>query len=198
MTDDVAGPSHAWRMVGAAGLSSLMAATGIFLLGGADQHVRAAGHTSTEPAQPRVAAPLAHTAAATAAQRTTTKRTTNKRTTTKQHASKVQKRPAASAAATTTTTVVCGGHYTVRSGDSWSLIADEAGMPLSRLLSLNGATARSSLQPGQRLCLPEGVKVVAATTAAPVTTVARHRVVTIHAPVPTTPAWKPVSHSSGS
>jgi LysM repeat protein len=100
--------------------------------------------------------------------------------------------------ATTTTTVVCGGHYTVRSGDSWSLIADRAGMSLSRLLSINGATARSSLQPGQRLCLPEGVKVVVATTAAPVATVVRHRVVTAAVPAPIAPAWKPVAHSSGS
>jgi LysM repeat protein len=187
MTDDVAGPSHAWRMVGAAGLSSLMAATGIFLLGGADQHVRAAGHTTAEPLHVRAAtnatvqpAASAHRAAKTATKRTATKKTATKKATTKR------------------VVAACGGHYTVRAGDSWSLIADEAGMPLSRLLAINGTTARSSLQPGQRLCLPEGVKVVVATAAAPVTTVARHRVVTTKAPVAAPPAWKPVSHSSGS
>jgi murein DD-endopeptidase MepM/ murein hydrolase activator NlpD len=46
--------------------------------------------------------------------------------------------------------------YAVASGDSWFVIARRASTTLGDLLDANGATARTVLQPGDRLCLPKG------------------------------------------
>ena len=81
--------------------------------------------------------------------------------------------------------VVCTNTYTVRGGDSWSLIAAESSVSTAALFSLNGASAATALYPGDSLCLPAGATVVVAatpavtaqpavtkTTSAPVTTAA--------------------------
>lgn len=78
-------------------------------------------------------------------------------------------------AVTTTTTpkIACVGSYTVKTGDSWSGIASKNGIKISALTAANGKTSRSTLLPGQKLCLPQGVVVAAemsATTSAPTTT----------------------------
>ena len=75
--------------------------------------------------------------------------------------------------AVTTTTVakiVCVGKYTVKTGDSWSGIAKKVGIKISELTAANGKTSRSTLLPGQELCLPKG------------------EVATSVAPAPSTPA----------
>jgi murein DD-endopeptidase MepM/ murein hydrolase activator NlpD len=46
--------------------------------------------------------------------------------------------------------------YAVASGDSWYVIARRVSTTLDDLLDANGATARTVLQPGERLCLPKG------------------------------------------
>jgi len=55
--------------------------------------------------------------------------------------------PSASAACTS---------FTVERGDSWSLLADYAGVGLSALLRANNANARTIILPGQKLCVPSG------------------------------------------
>ena len=55
--------------------------------------------------------------------------------------------PSASAACTS---------FTVQRGDSWSLLADYAGVGLSSMLRANNATARTIILPGQKLCVPKG------------------------------------------
>ncbi|MFM7409836.1 MAG: LysM peptidoglycan-binding domain-containing protein, partial [Actinomycetota bacterium] len=55
--------------------------------------------------------------------------------------------PSASAACTS---------FVVERGDSWSLLADYAGVGLSSLLRANNATARTIILPGQKLCVPKG------------------------------------------
>jgi len=79
--------------------------------------------------------------------------------------------------AVTTTTVakiVCVGKYTVKTGDSWSGIAKKSGIKISELTAANGKNSRSTLMPGQELCLPKGAVVASAaaapSTAAPTTT----------------------------
>lgn len=57
---------------------------------------------------------------------------------------------AAAACGTTSAT------YTVASGDSWFVIARRVSTTLADLLDANGSTARTVLQPGDRLCLPKG------------------------------------------
>ena len=80
-----------------------------------------------------------------------------------------------------TTSPVCGSTYVVRSGDSWTLIADRASIGTSQLLATNRASRGDMLYAGDELCLPPGVRVVIpsttvaaapSTTAAPVTTTA--------------------------
>ena len=46
--------------------------------------------------------------------------------------------------------------FVVERGDSWSLLADYAGVGLSSLLRANNATARTIILPGQKLCVPKG------------------------------------------
>ena len=46
--------------------------------------------------------------------------------------------------------------FVVERGDSWSLLADYAGVGLSSLLRANNATARTTILPGQKLCVPKG------------------------------------------
>ena len=79
--------------------------------------------------------------------------------------------------AVTTTTVakiVCVGKYTVKTGDSWSGIAKKVGIKISELTAANGKTSRSTLLPGQELCLPKGAVATsvapAPSTPAPTTT----------------------------
>ena len=55
--------------------------------------------------------------------------------------------PSASAACTS---------FIVERGDSWSLLADYAGVGLSAMLQANNATARTVILPGQTLCVPKG------------------------------------------
>mgnify|MGYP003135262686 CR=1 FL=1 len=54
------------------------------------------------------------------------------------------------------------GSYTVRSGDSWSAIADRAGVSMRSLVAVNGTSSDDVLIPGDVLALPEGADVVAA------------------------------------
>jgi LysM repeat protein len=65
-----------------------------------------------------------------------------------------------------TTLPPCGSTYTVRPGDSWSLVADRASIRMSDLLATNGATTRSMLYPDDEICLPPGARVVIPTTTA--------------------------------
>ncbi len=75
---------------------------------------------------------------------------------------------------TTVAKIACVGKYTVKTGDSWSGIAKKVGVKISELTAANGKTSRSTLLPGQELCLPQGAVTAsgAATpsTAAPTTT----------------------------
>jgi LysM repeat protein len=75
---------------------------------------------------------------------------------------------------TTVAKIACVGKYTVKTGDSWSGIAKKVGIKISELTAANGKTSRSTLLPGQELCLPQGAVTAsgAATpsTAAPTTT----------------------------
>ena len=75
---------------------------------------------------------------------------------------------------TTVAKIACIGKYTVKTGDSWSGIAKKSGIKISELTAANGKTSRSTLLPGQELCLPKGAVVASAaatpSTAAPTTT----------------------------
>jgi LysM repeat protein len=78
-------------------------------------------------------------------------------------------------AVTTTTTpkIACVGAYIVKTGDSWSGIAKKVGIKISELTAANGKTSRSTLLPGQELCLPKGAVTTSAaapSTSAPTTT----------------------------
>jgi len=69
----------------------------------------------------------------------------------------------------TRTAPSCGLSYVVQRGDSWFGIAKRAGVKAGPLASVNGKTIQSSLKVGQTICLPEGAK-RPATTTAPTTT----------------------------
>jgi LysM repeat protein len=74
---------------------------------------------------------------------------------------------------TTVAKIVCVGKYTVKTGDSWSGIATKVGVKISELTAANGKTSRSTLLPGQELCLPKGAVTTSAaapSTQAPTTT----------------------------
>ena len=71
---------------------------------------------------------------------------------------------------TASTTPSCSAKYTVKSGDSWSLIASRYSVSATELAAVNGKTVKSTLLVGQVLCLPAGAKAPAQTTSA--TTVA--------------------------
>jgi len=75
---------------------------------------------------------------------------------------------------TTVAKIACVGKYTVKTGDSWSGIAKKSGIKISELTAANGKTSRSTLLPGQELCLPNGAVTASAaatpSTAAPTTT----------------------------
>jgi LysM repeat protein len=74
---------------------------------------------------------------------------------------------------TTTPKIACVGKYTVKTGDSWSGIATKVGVKISELTAANGKTSRSTLLPGQELCLPKGAVTTSAaapSTQAPTTT----------------------------
>lgn len=52
----------------------------------------------------------------------------------------------------------CGAKFTVQFGDSWSLLADYAGVGTRELLQVNKANARTVIVPGDELCVPSGAR----------------------------------------
>ena len=52
----------------------------------------------------------------------------------------------------------CGAKFTVQLGDSWSLLADYAGVGTRELLQVNRANARTVIVPGDELCVPSGAR----------------------------------------
>ena len=46
--------------------------------------------------------------------------------------------------------------FIVERGDSWSLLADYAGVGLSAMLRANNSSAKTIILPGQKLCVPKG------------------------------------------
>ena len=52
----------------------------------------------------------------------------------------------------------CGAKFTVQLGDSWSLLADYAGVGTRELLQVNKANARTLIVPGDELCVPSGAR----------------------------------------
>jgi LysM repeat protein len=52
----------------------------------------------------------------------------------------------------------CGAKFTVQLGDSWSLLADYAGVGTRELLQVNKANARTVIVPGDELCVPSGAR----------------------------------------
>ncbi len=65
----------------------------------------------------------------------------------------------------TTQAPKCSGQYTVKAGDSWSLIASRHSVTSTELASVNDKKVRSTLLIGDVLCLPVGAKAPAATSA---------------------------------
>ena len=65
----------------------------------------------------------------------------------------------------TRTAPSCGLSYVVQRGDSWFGIAKRAGVKAGPLASVNGKTIQSPLKVGQTICLPEGARRPATTTA---------------------------------
>ncbi len=78
----------------------------------------------------------------------------------------------------------CSAMYTVANGDSWSTIADRAGITMKALLAANNATIKTVLLAGKSICLPAG-----ASTPAPPTTKAPSAT----QPATTQPATPPVT-----
>ena len=52
----------------------------------------------------------------------------------------------------------CGAKFKVQLGDSWSLLADYAGVGTRELLQVNKANARTVIVPGDELCVPSGAR----------------------------------------
>lgn len=67
--------------------------------------------------------------------------------------------PKVASNATASNTAVVGGSYTVKSGDSLSLIASRAGVTLNALLVVNGFQRTTVILPGQTIGLPVGATV---------------------------------------
>ena len=65
----------------------------------------------------------------------------------------------------TTQAPKCSGKYTVRTGDSWSLIASRHSVTATALASANNKTVKSTILIGEVLCLPVGAKAPATTQA---------------------------------
>ena len=61
-----------------------------------------------------------------------------------------------------------GSSYTVARGDSWSAIADRAGVSMGALLSQNGASSGNLIVPGQVLRLPAGASQPSTVDSSPV------------------------------
>ena len=59
------------------------------------------------------------------------------------------------------------GTYTVKAGDSLSMIASRSKVSLAALLAANGMTASSLITPGMTLTLPAGAVVLSATSSTP-------------------------------
>jgi murein DD-endopeptidase MepM/ murein hydrolase activator NlpD len=58
-----------------------------------------------------------------------------------------------------------GGSYEVRRNDSWSALAEAAGVSLRTFLDANDASTSTALHPGDDVCLPEGASITSARTA---------------------------------
>lgn len=84
----------------------------------------------------------------------------------------------------------CRARYTIRAGDYWLSIARRARVTLNQMLAANRATARTSLYPGMRVCLPAN----ATLPLRPAAAVAK-RVTKVTKPVtkPVTKTTKPVT-----
>ena len=52
----------------------------------------------------------------------------------------------------------CGAKFSVQLGDSWSLLADYAGVGTRELLQVNRANVRTVIVPGDELCVPSGAR----------------------------------------
>lgn len=52
----------------------------------------------------------------------------------------------------------CGAKFNVQLGDSWSLLADYAGVGTRELLQVNKANTRTVIVPGDELCVPRGAR----------------------------------------
>jgi LysM repeat protein len=162
---------RATRLVAASSMGALLVLTAALAHGNAPSTANA-DTAATQPTPDSVAA-VVTTAAAGATVATTVATTTT-------------------APATTTTT--CAATYTVQSGDSWYLLAQEASIGVDALFVANGASSATALHPGQSICLPDGA-VVVTTTAPPVTTA---KPATTVAPVRTTlPAPSHTTAASG-
>jgi LysM repeat protein len=73
-------------------------------------------------------------------------------------------------AAPSSTQPACAQRFEVRAGDSWFGLASATGVPVERLLIVNGAQLDTVLLPGVLLCLPEGATLPPSTTGAPSST----------------------------
>ena len=82
---------------------------------------------------------------------------------------------------TSTTTAPCTNTYTVRSGDYWLLVAQEAHVAVADMYSLNDAGPDTALFAGASICIPDGATVV---TVAPATTAAARTASTPASPAP--------------
>jgi LysM repeat protein len=78
--------------------------------------------------------------------------------------------PASSAPGATGKSPSCSASYTVKAGDSWTLIAAKAQVKVSALYAANGASAQTPLYPGRSVCLPAGAAPAPTATTAPPTT----------------------------
>ena len=61
----------------------------------------------------------------------------------------------------------CASSYVVQSGDSWYAIGSRAGVAPGLIAGSNGVSVQAPLAPGDELCLPAGVVVAPAESAAP-------------------------------
>ena len=72
--------------------------------------------------------------------------------------------------------VAVGGSYTVKPGDSLSLIASRAGVTLNSLLAVNGFQRTTVILPGQSIRLPMGATIASPTSPTPAVSAADSRI----------------------
>lgn len=75
--------------------------------------------------------------------------------------------PPADASAAQSSGQGSGDTYIIRAGDAWPLIAKRVGVPLDRLLTWNGATAKTPLYTGRLVRIPPAGGAAATATVAP-------------------------------